>query len=289
MKLSVMTLSMLFMAEFKYSVDHDEEDYEEFYDEMMRTISNCGYRAADVCFETNVLSADKIRAILDRYGLSVSSYIYMGQFAAEKNSSEQIEKAKKAADLAVALGTEVLMLVPQAYEGIEACPAAEIQERLISNFTPVCSYAGEKGLHVVIEDTPDLRLHLCSAQDVEKVLCAVPGLELVYDSGNMILVGEDPAEYYHIFENCTAHIHLKDMKKLAEDEPVPRFSDISLNGERYVTAPTGTGVIDLKRVVRAVRDSGYDGYMTVEFQVDNDGDYRKSLVRCREYFENIGD
>lgn len=286
---SVMTLNMLFPAMFKFSIDHDEEDFEEYYDEMMQIVSDCGYKAVDVCFETTVLPTERIMAILDKYSLKVSSYIHMGTFAAEKDCSEQIEKAKAAADLAVTLGTKVLMLVPQAHDGIEACPAEEIQDRMISNFAPVYTYAREKGLHVVVEDTPDLRMHLCSTQDLKKVLDAVPGLELVYDSGNMILVGEDPVEYYHTFAKCVGHVHLKDMKKITADDPMAQYADVALNGDKYLTAPTGTGVIDLKNVMQAIQESGYDGYMTVEFQVDDDGDHRRSLIRCREYFEHMNE
>ncbi|MCC8103515.1 MAG: hypothetical protein LIP11_15085 [Clostridiales bacterium] len=128
MKLSVMTLNMLFPAMFKFSIDPDEEDFEEYYDEMMQIVSDCGYKAVDVCFETTVLPTERIMAILNKYSLKVSSYIHMGAFAAEKDCSEQIEKAKAAADLAATLGTKVLMLAPQAHDGIETCPTEEIQD-----------------------------------------------------------------------------------------------------------------------------------------------------------------
>ena len=55
-------------------------------------------------------------------------------------------------------------------------------------------YARQLGLHPVIEDTPNLKLCLEKADEVKEVLDAVEGLELVYDSGNMILDGEDPVE-----------------------------------------------------------------------------------------------
>lgn len=44
----------------------------------------------------------------------------------------------------------------------------------------------------MVEDTPDLRLYLYKADDLLAVVNTVDGLKVVYDSGNMILAGEDP-------------------------------------------------------------------------------------------------
>ena len=133
---------------------------------------------------------------------------------------------------AIYLETKVLMLVPQVHEGIEQFSAEEVQRALIGNLTPVTAYAVEKGIHSVIEDTPDLRLHLCRAEDLARVVDAIPGQEVVYDSGNMVLVDEDPIKYYERFAQKTAHIHLKDMMEVPRRRalPIPRQMDGRMTG-----------------------------------------------------------
>lgn len=107
---------------------------------------------------------------------------------------------------------------------------------------------------------------------------------MVYDSGNMILVGEDPVEYYDAFADRIAHIHLKDMRIADAHE---MFTDRALDGRAMTAAPTGTGLIDLENVMKHVREHGYDGYLTIEFAVDAEKDYRGTLRKSREYIESL--
>lgn len=286
-KLSLMTINMIGQMFFTFQIDHDREEFLDTYEEMMELVSETGYKAVDVTSaEFGIAGKDTVKAILEKYGLNVSSYIYFEQFASmdEEHFDERVEKAKAAADDALDLGTQVLMLVPGAQENIGDYTPEEIRTQLIRHWRPVAEYAREKDVHPVIEDTPDLRLHLCRTEDLKAVLDAVPGLEVVYDSGNMILTGEDPAAYYDTFADRTGHIHLKDMR-LADAGDM--FADMAEDGTRMTAAPTGTGLIDLKKVMEHVREHGYDGYLTVEFTVDADNDFRKSLIRSREYLEKL--
>lgn len=286
-KLSLMTINMVGQMFFGFQIDHDIEAFLDTYEEMMELIAETGYEAVDITgFEVSVLGVDKIKSILDKYHLKTSSYIYFAQFAAmdEEGFGERVAKAKQAVDDAISMGTKVLMLVPQAQENITEYTSEEIRAQLIRHWIPVAAYAQEKGIHPVVEDTPDLRLHFCKAEEMKEVLDAVPGLELVYDSGNMVLVGEDPVAYYDIFAEKTGHIHLKDMRLATEADT---FADVASDGTKMTCAPTGTGMVDLKSVMKHVREHGYEGWLTVEFTVDMDNDFRKSLTRSREYLEEL--
>ena len=189
-----------------------------------------------------------------------------------------------AADTAVELGTKILMLVPQAQKNIDELTPEQIRKQMILHWREIVPYAKDRGLHVVVEDTPDLQLDFCKAEDVREVLDAVPDLELVYDSGNMILAGEDPVKYIEKFRDRIGFVHLKDMRKAPEDL---MMADISKDGELMSTAPTGFGMIDLQGVIKKLDEIGYNGGMTIEFFVDDDRDYIKSLKRSREYIERI--
>lgn len=286
-KLSLMTINMVGQMFSGFQIDHDMEAFLETYEEMMELISDTGYEAVDVTtLETGILGIDTVKTILKKYHIKVSSYIYFEQFAAMdvENFEVRVKKAKQAVNDAIDMGTKVLMLVPQAQENIAEYQPEEIRKQMIRHWIPVAAYAKEKGVHPVVEDTPDLRLHLCTTEEMKEVLDAVPGLEVVYDSGNMILAGEDPVAYYDTFAEKTAHIHLKDMRRAAEGE---MFADVAADGTKMACASTGTGIVDLEAVMEHVRAHGYEGYLTVEFTVDSDNDFRKSLIRSRQYLESL--
>ncbi|MCM1123052.1 MAG: sugar phosphate isomerase/epimerase [Eubacterium sp.] len=286
-KISVMTMTMFFQMFYKVKITGDMDEFVETYEEMMEIVSESGYTAVDITdMEVQLLGTEGIDRILGKYHLAVSSYIHFDAYALpdEEGFEARVEAGKKAADIAEHFGTTTLMLVPQAHSGIEELSPEQIRERLAEHFGPIVSYAKQKGITTVVEDTPDLKLHFCTQKEVREVLDAVPDLRLVYDSGNVILVDEDPAEYYEAFRDRVGYIHMKDMQ---EAPAGAMMAEYATDGRAMTSAPSGTGMIDFANVCRLVKDSGYEGYVTVEFRVDDDGDYRKSLVRCREYFEGL--
>lgn len=168
LRLSLMTMSMFIPVIIKIKMEQDMEDALELYGEMLDLAADAGFEAVDVTsMELDMIGKETVKEYLEARGLKVSSLIYFNQFAStdEEKCREIVEGGKHAVDLALYLGTEVLMLVPQAHEGIEKLSAEEIHRALIGNFTPVTAYAVERGVHSVIEDTPDLKLHLCRAED----------------------------------------------------------------------------------------------------------------------------
>ena len=286
-KLSLMTMTLFMRIFFKFNLDHDMEDLREGYEEIMDMVQEAGYKAVDVTsLETESLGTDFILEVLQSHRLRVSSYIHFGQFAAmdADGLESRIELAKQGADIACRLETDVFMLVPQADADIENHTPEQIRGQMIRHWKEIAPYAKAKGLHVVVEDTPDLKLHFCKSDEVKAVLDAVPELELVYDSGNMILVEEDPAGYLETFKNRIGYVHLKDMRKAPAGS---MMVDLAKDGTPLSTAPTGTGLIGLQEVIERLIEIGYQGGMTVEFFVDDDREYLKSLKRSREYVENF--
>lgn len=285
-KVNLMTMSMFMRIFFKYKLDRDLEDLRDGYEEMLDLVVEAGYPAVDVTsWEIDILGLEYVKKALEERNLKTSSLIYPEQFAAmdEENFQNRITRAMKGADTARALGTEIFMLVPQAQDGIEQYEPEQIRRRMTEHWCPITEYAKGFGLHVVVEDTPDLKLHFCRADEVKEVLDAVPGLELVYDSANMILTGEDPVEYLEKFAGRIAYVHLKDYRIAPPGSMVVEYDQ---NGTAMASAPIGTGMIDLKQIINTLKKIGYQRDVTVEFRVDDDGEYLKSLIRSRQYVES---
>lgn len=280
MKITLMTLNMVIPILADYIKDRNMEKCLRSYEEAMAMLADAGYTHVDVCsFETKVLGMETVRKVLEKYGMGVGCFICFASFAADNGNC--VEAGLQAVDHAANLGTQVVMLVPDA-EGTKGKTPEQIRQQLSANFAPVAAYARENGLHPVVEDTPDLQLHFCRAEDVLQVLDCTPGLEVVYDSGNMLLVGEDPVEYLEKVVNRTAHIHLKDMRLARPDE---EYADMAEDGQGFNIAPVGTGLVDLGAVIRKSKELGYNGWYTLEFSQHPWMDMKTSLVRSREYIE----
>ena len=287
MKLSIMTMNLFNELSSKYQADQDMVKFIDGYQKMMELIAESGYQAIDVTAnEVELIKAEKLIEITSSLQVKISSFIYIEQFAAmdQEGNEERIRKAKHAVDVAASLGTKVFMLVAVPHEGLEACSMAEIHKRIAAHWIPITSYAKEKGLYVVTENFPVLKLHLCRTAELQQILAAVPGLELLYDSGNMILAGEDPVAYYDTFAHITRHIHVKDMRCADEFDAVV---DVAEDGRLMTCAPTGTGLIDFPAVIEHIKNHGYDGYLAVEYVTDPRLGCRETLIRSREYLEKL--
>ncbi len=264
MKYSILTIPMFFRSLHTYMQDKDIEAFRTRYDEMMRDIACAGYHFADVMdIETHLLSREFIRETYAKYGLSVGCYLHMQDFFAGN--------AERCVEDALYYKAPVLMLVPVYKEEYESMSSEEIHARFAGDYIPVLKEAKRKGLRVVIEDTPDLRVRLCRRDELDDLLSKMDGLEVVYDSGNMILAGEEPVDYFKYFSGKTAYIHLKDMASRETDKG----------------AVIGKGLIDLQEVAKAIKESGYDGTMAIEFVAEKDKDLRLSLRNTLEYVKNF--
>lgn len=78
------------------------------------------------------------------------------------------------------------------------------------------------------------------------------------DTGNSWLGGGDPVEFVKKFGKRIKHVHWKDMPKEMESKRGTMF------GCGMAVIPLGTGVVDLKGVIKALKKAGFDGPTTLE-------------------------
>lgn len=279
MKISLMTLTMFLRAIFKFQLDHDRADLLELYEEIFQMAKTAGYTSLDICsMETMLITVEHIEMLMQKYDMSISSYIYLDQCNSPAEGIQQaIETAKR-------LGAGVLMLAPQWTDNLNGLDREAIHNFLVQRWTEGVAKAIAQGLKVVVEDTPDLKFHLCKAEDVQALLERIPGVQMVYDSGNMVLVNEDPVSYCEKFADKIGYVHLKDMRIAIPGEP---YADTAADGRLMKGAPSGTGLIDLKAVVAKLKEIGYTGNMVVEFYAKPDGDFQASLCESFAYISNL--
>ncbi|MFA5904943.1 MAG: sugar phosphate isomerase/epimerase [Desulfobacula sp.] len=149
-------------------------------------------------------------------------------------------------DLAAKLGAKTISTEPGGpLDGMDRETAAALFSDGLKEVLP---HAREKGIMLLIEPEPDLLIqtsdeYLDFIKDFDH-----PNLGLNFDIGHFYCVGEDPAEVVGKLKDHTRHYHLEDIPK---------------NREHRHILP-GEGGIDIKRILRAIEKTGYDGFVTVE-------------------------
>ncbi|OLC52405.1 MAG: hypothetical protein AUH85_17195 [Chloroflexi bacterium 13_1_40CM_4_68_4] len=87
---------------------------------------------------------------------------------------------------------------------------------------------------------------------------------LCLDTGHVAYGGGDPVALARRDPKRVRHVHLKDIYRDRYDRALARKLDFTAAVGEDVFAPVGDGFLDMKGVLRSLRDSGYDGWLIVE-------------------------
>jgi sugar phosphate isomerase/epimerase len=124
-------------------------------------------------------------------------------------------------------------------------------------------YAGEKGVKLATETGHESPASL--AQFLSEV--DSPGLAVNYDPANLVMNGFDHLGGVKILAPWIVHTHAKD---------AVRYPD-----GRKQEVPLGEGTVDFPTYLKALREIGFDGYLTVEREV---GDNPERDIRAAVEF-----
>lgn len=114
--------------------------------------------------------------------------------------------------------------------------------------------ARSRNILVLIEPEPDLLIEN-SRQFLELYRELDPGVfGLNFDIGHFFCVGEDPADRVKDLRFATRHYHLEDIAPSREHHHLM----------------LGEGAIDIPRVLDAISETGFDGFVTVELYTYED-------------------
>jgi sugar phosphate isomerase/epimerase len=112
--------------------------------------------------------------------------------------------------------------------------------------------------------------NIATAAESAKVLAALPhpALKLVWDPANALCSGEQPFPlgYAQLPKDRIAHVHAK---------------DCHMDGHKPIWGPLGTRAVDWKGQIAALRNDGYQGYVSLETHWPGpNGDKHAGSVIC---------
>ena len=233
-----------------------------------------GVELLDVFWQDQERELSQVRTELQRVGIEVSAYA-IGNDLVEPDTAErgrQVQSIRDGVDVARELGTSRLRV----FSGNEK-PDVQTEDGhrwIIDGLGKGAAYAAERGVTLVLENHG---LFAGRADQVRRVIEEVgsPALRANLDTGNFLLVNQDPVAAVRELAPWAAYVHLKDFRKVRDGEQVQE-SYAGLDGSRYVGTVIGAGEVDLRGVLGALRETGYDGWLSIEYE--GTGDAKEELA-----------
>lgn len=199
-----------------------------------------------------------------------------GGFINPDENPGKIELSKQIVDLAVDLGTGI---VTTHVGVIPADKASKRYEVLKQACGTLGKYAASKGIVFAIETGPEKSAILKAFLDD----LSEEGIGVNLDPANLVMVtGDDPVEAVYNLKDYIVHTHAKDGIKLCADfDPEIVYHPVSGcdASKLFKEVPLGQGSVKFPDYLKALKDVGYKGYLTIEREVgDNPAHDIKTAV-----------
>lgn len=233
-----------------------------------------GYEVVDFVFESQIPEgmtkkefALQIKEECARVGLTITNYTVGADFQ-NKDLDEEVARLKECVDIAEILGATGMRhdVAHGADAGKPYQSFDSLLPRLADGIRQVTEYAAGKGIKTMSEN------HGFFAQDalrVEKLMNYVnhPNYRWLVDMGNFTCADEKPVISVGIAAPYAVYVHAKDFIIKPAEGPNPgRYFFRSRNGNYLRGTIVGQGDVDVKGCLIALKNAGYDGFVSIEFE-----------------------
>lgn len=259
MELSLMTFSMM-GDRFKFKLNADK---------LVRVAVDSKVRMIDIMdMELKIYGRDKVKKALAENDIKVGCLIASLPFYAKPQKVK--EEAKAALELAKEMGTNMLMVIPghgnsADVKAVKVLGKQAALDLAVSHFKAIVEMAKPFGIQVGFENTPQAHKPLASADDCQYLLDHVPGLGLIFDTGNFRIADShcDELAIYEQLKKYIVRVHLKDVV-VGEFEG---HAEKCVDGKSILPVTTGAGVIPMKELIEKLKKDHYKGDLAIEYSM----------------------
>ncbi len=215
--------------------------------------------------------ARELREEALRVGIPIVQYSIGADFiyGSDGNLEKEIERLKYEVDVAEALGVQGMRHdTTGGYKGEDAekYTFADALPRIIKGCRKVSEYAKTKGIKTMTEN------HGYFSQDSERVKAIVEGVNYdnfgtLVDIGNFLCVDEVPEKAVAVTSPYAFYAHAKDFCVKSKEEMLSSDGFFKTRGGNYLKgAILGHGDVPVLKCLEIVKNNGYNGYVTLEFE-----------------------
>jgi len=185
-------------------------------------------------------------------------------FSDKEQNIEIIKKTKRIMDLALDLDTKI---VTTHIGHVPNDRNSEVYQTIVNAIRELGEYGDNIGVCFATETGPEMAVLLRQIlQDA-----GTNSAKVNLDPANFVMLcGQDPVEAVDILKEYIVHTHAKDGVK---------------KGDGYEELPLGKGGVPFVEYVQALKNIGYDGFLTIEREVGDDPD--SDILLAKNYLADI--
>lgn len=213
--------------------------------------------------------AEMIKEESEKLSFPVISYTISANLLSDSGLDAEVERICRKVDIAKILGVKCMRhdaawSVPDSIK--KQAGFEQVLPTLIEGCKKVTEYAKDKGIVTMIEN------HGFFCQDSERVEKIITGVAdenfgVLLDVGNFSCVDENSACATGRLAPYIKHIHAKDFHIKSGNGHNPGKGFFKSRGGNYLRGSIiGHGDIPVMQCLQIAKNSGYDGYVSVEFE-----------------------
>lgn len=195
--------------------------------------------------ELNDDEAAALKNNMKKYGIKVSSIgSPIGKIKLSDDFEEHFELFKRVVKTAKALDTRYIRIFSFYHDGDEW--TADERETVINNLRRMIDYAKENHVVLLHENEKGIYGDIADrCEDLMKELYC-DNFKAVFDPANFVQCGQDTKKAYEQMKDYIEYMHIKD----------------ALESGKVV--PAGSGIGNVKYILKNLFDNGYNGFLSLE-------------------------
>ena len=213
---------------------------------------------------------ERIAARAKEEGIDVSSYTIGANFLQPNATAraKEVARVKSEVDIAARLGVR-FMRYDAGWRPIPEATVENFEKDLpfvADGCREVADYAVKYGITCSVENHG---YHFQGAERVRRLVNLVnrPNYKTTMDVGNFVCADDDPVSAVRTNIGIASFIHFKDFfRRSAGNPPVGEGWSRTKGGNFIRGTIVGHGSVELRPIVKIIKESGYDGYVSVEFE-----------------------
>lgn len=231
---------------------------------------------------------DLIVAKAAERGIEISNYAIGANFLVDSEEAyqQEIARVKKEVDIANKLGVKLMRHDVASSSDVSIANFNANIDRLAAACREIAEYAGKYGITTSVENHGYFIQH---SDRVQALIHAVnmPNFKTTLDVGNFLCADEQPLAGVKNNLPYASIVHIKDFYvRPAGQNPGDGFFK-STAGNYLRGAVAGQGDIPMCDVIQLVKSSGYDGYLSLEFEGVEDCEFgaRVGLANVKRFWD----
>jgi sugar phosphate isomerase/epimerase len=225
-------------------------------------------------------------------GIALSSYTIGANFITETEDAfqKEIKRVKSEVDIAAALGVKRMRHDAGSRPPADATVANFEKDlpKLVEACRAVADHARKYGIVTSVENHG---YHVQGSERVQRLVLAVAreNFRTTVDIGNFLCADEDPISAVRNNIKLASMVHFKDFyRRPPHSDPGEGWFQ-SRAGYFLRGSIVGQGDIDIPSVVKIIKGSGYDGFVSIEFEGMEDcrAGSKIGLQNLRRYFDTL--